>query len=292
MALTHKNAAFLAQVPGVTISPSMRDLLAAEEAISRTYARERSIVRLGLQIVGLRLMGYAVIHLSGVHTVAKLHALEQVIAAQRTEIQTLDQWAAAWEASWQMNGLPIVTLHPQHADWHLGQSKVRATQKEQRHYYLLSALHSLLFSRNNPVSRGFGWILKRRLWHTSYGKRWLHQLERGLKRPVVGCDTCGTCRLEETLYICPETCPKGLANGPCGGTRLNRCEFNDREYIHSVKYRTARSTGQTHVLTDRLIPCVDADSRHQSFWPRWFTSPLEDERHNRNRSEDALKDIE
>ena len=68
----------------------------------------------------------------------------------------------------------------------------------------------------------------------------------------------------------PETCPKGLANGPCGGTRLNRCEFGDRECIHSVKYRTAKAVGQTAVLSERLIPCIEVGGRHQSSWPRWF----------------------
>lgn len=287
MELTPSRAAILGHVPGVVISPSMRDLLAAEEAISSAYARERSLTRLGLQIIGLRLMGYAGIHLSGIHDPEQLHALEQVIDARMADIQTLEQWSAAWEASWQLSGLPAVTFQPPHADWQLGTSHVSATRQEQLRYHVLSGLHSLLFNRTNPLSRGFGWILKRPLWRTPNGTRLLHQLERSLKRPVVGCDTCGNCRLEDTLYICPETCPKGLANGPCGGTRLNRCEFGDRECIHSIKYRTAKATGQTGVLTDRLIPCVDADSRHQSSWPRWFEPLSEGAQREKSSSNDA-----
>ena len=290
MELTLKSAAILEHVPGVVISPSMRNLLAAEEAISSAYARERSLARLGLQIIGLRLMGYAGIHLSGIRDPGQLKDLEQVIDAQMTDIQTLEQWSAAWEASWRISGLSTVTFHPPQADWQLGKSYVRAAKKEQLRYHALSTLHSLLFSLNNPLSQGLGWVLKRRFWRTPSGKHWLHRLERSLKRPVVGCDTCGNCRLEDTLYICPETCPKGLANGPCGGTRLNRCEFGDRECIHSVKYRTAKVTGRTRVLTDNLIPCVDADSRHQSSWPRWFASLSEGKRHDKGNSNDALEE--
>lgn len=289
--LTLNRATILEHVPGVVISPSMHDLLAAEEAISSTYARERSLARLGLQVIGLRLMGYAGIHLSGIHDPEHLQALEQVIDARMTDIQTMEQWSAAWEASWRCSSLPPVTFHPPQADWQLGKSHVRASRKEQLRYRVLSSLHSLLFSRANPLSQGLGWILKRPLWRTPRGKRWLHQLERSVKRPVVGCDTCGNCRLEDTLYICPETCPKGLANGPCGGTRLNRCEFGDRECIHSVKYRTAKSAGQTSVLTERLIPCVDADSRHQSSWPRWFAAPLEGRRRGKGSSNATLEEI-
>ncbi|MFC0338212.1 methylenetetrahydrofolate reductase (NADPH) [Kushneria avicenniae] len=289
MPLTFKTATLLEQVPGVVISPSMRDLLAAEEAVSRAHARERSLFRLGLQIIGLRLMGYAGIHLSGIHTPAQLQALEQMIHAQQEGIQTLAQWSAAWEPSWQVSGLPTVTFHPAYADWHMGESGVRATVREQYRYHVLSAVHTLLFSRRNPISRGFGWLCRRPVWRIPRGARWLHQLERCLKGPAVGCYTCGSCRLEDTLYVCPETCPKGLANGPCGGTRLNRCEFGDRECIHSVKYRTATTTGQTHVLTERLIPCVEADTRHQSSWPRWFTPAVEGKHHGRRVPDDAIK---
>ena len=43
------------------------------------------------------------------------------------------------------------------------------------------------------------------------------------------CRACGECVLAETGGICPVTmCPKGLLNGPCGGTNDGKCEV-DRE---------------------------------------------------------------
>jgi hypothetical protein len=43
------------------------------------------------------------------------------------------------------------------------------------------------------------------------------------------CRLCGACILAETAAICPITlCPKGLANGPCGGYEDGKCEV-DRE---------------------------------------------------------------
>jgi len=43
------------------------------------------------------------------------------------------------------------------------------------------------------------------------------------------CRACGDCVLAETGGICPVTmCPKGLLNGPCGGTNDGKCEV-DRE---------------------------------------------------------------
>jgi ferredoxin len=42
------------------------------------------------------------------------------------------------------------------------------------------------------------------------------------------CSTCGECILDWTGGICPVTrCPKGLLNGPCGGTNHGMCEVDE-----------------------------------------------------------------
>ena len=41
------------------------------------------------------------------------------------------------------------------------------------------------------------------------------------------CSLCGECVLDKTGGICPVTsCPKGLLNGPCGGTDNGKCEVS------------------------------------------------------------------
>lgn len=41
------------------------------------------------------------------------------------------------------------------------------------------------------------------------------------------CSMCGECILDKTGGICPvTTCPKGLLNGPCGGTNDGKCEIS------------------------------------------------------------------
>ncbi|AXO89775.1 methylenetetrahydrofolate reductase [Pseudomonas parafulva] len=270
MALTEGRAAMLEHVAGVTVSPAMRRVLAAEAAVSKSFASQRGIERLALQIIGLRLLGYAGINLSGVHSLEQFVALEQALDTRLAQVQTLDDWQTAWDQAWQMAGVETVSFHPPGHPWQEGQRGVRASALEQTRYHLLSALHHQVFDRQTLLSRAFGWGVRQPLWSTPKAARLLHRLERSLKRPLVGCDTCGQCRLQDTLYICPETCPKGLANGPCGGTQLNRCEFGDRECIHSRKYRTAVTVGQTEVLTQRLIPCVEVGGRQRSSWPRWF----------------------
>jgi len=48
--------------------------------------------------------------------------------------------------------------------------------------------------------------------------------EKWLKEKMFGCQTCGQCILTHTKLICPMNCPKGLRNGPCGGTLDGKCE--------------------------------------------------------------------
>ncbi len=41
------------------------------------------------------------------------------------------------------------------------------------------------------------------------------------------CSLCGECIIDKTGGICPVTnCPKGLLNGPCGGTSDGKCEIS------------------------------------------------------------------
>lgn len=270
MGLTDKRAAVLQDVPGIVITESMRVLLGREAQVSQAHARARSLERLALQIVGLQLMGYAGVHVSGVHTLEELLSLEQAITGQRSGMTSLADWVERWHASWRMPGVPRVAFAPEITAWEMGQSDVAATRRERLRYTLLSTVHGRFFNRTGWLSRAFGWGVTLPIWKADMAAGALHAVERAVKRPLVGCDTCGRCRLQDTLYVCPETCPKGLANGPCGGTRLNRCEFGDRECVHSVKYRIAKSADQLAVLAQTLIPCIDAEHRHRSSWPEWF----------------------
>lgn len=78
------------------------------------------------------------------------------------------------------------------------------------------------------------------------------------------------CRLAATQYVCPETGPKGLANGACGGTTENLCEFRDRECIHSAKYRIANDMGVPEQLEKWLILALPKEIRNTSSWSPHF----------------------
>jgi len=60
---------------------------------------------------------------------------------------------------------------------------------------------------------------------------WFERFEFYSKKEVFGCQNCGNCVLGSMEYVCPQTCPKQMRNGPCGGTLHGACEVIDQECI-------------------------------------------------------------
>lgn len=60
----------------------------------------------------------------------------------------------------------------------------------------------------------------------------IFELEKLIKDKLFNCQHCGQCVLSYTKRICPMNCPKGLRNGPCGGTLEGKCEvLPDRDCV-------------------------------------------------------------
>jgi 5,10-methylenetetrahydrofolate reductase len=83
----------------------------------------------------------------------------------------------------------------------------------------------------------------------------LETLERSLKGALFGCRMCGNCLLQETAFICPMECPKGLRNGPCGGSTPEHCYVDPtRPCIWYRIYRRAERMGRLDRLMEVLPP--------------------------------------
>jgi len=59
------------------------------------------------------------------------------------------------------------------------------------------------------------------------------------------CRACGNCILAETGGICPiSICPKGLLNGPCGGTNNGKCEVDkEKDCAWTLIYKRLEKLG-------------------------------------------------
>ena len=70
------------------------------------------------------------------------------------------------------------------------------------------------------------------------------------------CAACGACVLHEYGGICPVTrCAKHILNGPCGGSREDRCEIRpDRPCAWQLIYKRLKAIGQLDRLKQIELP--------------------------------------
>lgn len=245
------------QVAGIIIPPHLLNVLEREKQLGLS---DRVYMRCALQVLICQRLGFAGIHLSACHKPEEQRLLEGYIEQYKSfELDALERlWYSLWQVEDAKAFMPTLSNFSR-----------PPTSSQIIKYQQLHLMHDALFE--SKIAKGVGrYIFKAPFWENIPAAKALLKLELLTKHGVVGCESCGQCRLGDTLYICPETCPKGLANGPCGGTRFDRCEFGDRECIHSVKARLAKAVEQTPVLKEKLIPTVPIDIRGSSSWKNWY----------------------
>jgi len=91
-------------------------------------------------------------------------------------------------------------------------------------------------------------------------------VERAIKGPLFGCRMCGNCILQETAFVCPMTCPKGLRNGLCGGASPEHCEVDpSRPCTWYVIYERAERMGRLDKLLEINAP-IDGARAGRETW--------------------------
>jgi hypothetical protein len=108
--------------------------------------------------------------------------------------------------------------------------------------------------RTPPLYKAFTWI------------------EAQTKREIFGCRMCGQCALPTTAFACPQTCPKQLRNGPCGGVFPDgSCEvYPEMRCVWVIAYERAEQTGHVEDLR-RLVRPVDHQKWGQSSWINFWS---------------------
>jgi methylenetetrahydrofolate reductase (NADH) len=100
----------------------------------------------------------------------------------------------------------------------------------------------------------------------SAGNRFLVSVEKTIKGPIWGCRMCGNCLLQETAFICPMECPKGIRNGPCGGSTQERCYVDEtRPCMWYAIYERAFRMGRQEMLLE-VMPPLDWDKTGGETW--------------------------
>lgn len=264
-------------LPGVTITDDVAQRL-EEEAASIDGGRAAAYRRLALQIATVRDLGYAGAQVSGlVRYESIVRLLDEVDAITRI-YPTQDARRQAWGELWILkngrpakvapaNGLYLYT--PAVAERSSVPAQTTGRFDERVRFKVMDLIDRLLFEENSIGARTLGPSLRQLDARSGFGG-FLLRAERAIKEPLVGCQACGFCRLPHTAYVCPETCPKGLANGPCGGTKDNVCEFGDRECIHNQIYRISKQADLLSNLEEILIPSVPDTAWDSCSWITHF----------------------
>lgn len=261
-----------AGLPGVTISDDLARRL-EEETAAPDGGQGAAYRRLALQIVGVRHLGYAGVQVSGIHTYPKILRVLEEVEGVAEACPTLEAWWQAWRETLTLADGRAIQVAPANGLYlmHAGPSQrgVSIPWSEYVKFKMMDFLDHLAFREGSVGVRAIGPLLRRLDARAGLGGTLL-RVEQAVKEPLVGCQTCGFCRLPHTAYVCPETCPKGLANGPCGGTNDNMCEFGDRECIHNQIYRVSKKAGLLANLEEVLIPAVPDSAWGSCSWVSHF----------------------
>jgi len=248
------------QPPGCWVSPALLDAVRKESAAPDGGRRAR-LERAAAGAAVLRGLGYAGVYIGGTHDA------EQVAWIIRRAVELGPRWEELADA----------LCYGEAAGFYLygggaGPRPSPSLAGKMKAKVLPRALD--LLGRFFPVAREtwlrgvlkrvFAWTDRRPLLAAA-----VERLELALKRPAFGCQACGNCVLGHLEYVCPQTCPKQLRNGPCGGTHLGRCEVVDQPCIWVDVYERAREAGRVEALKIYIPPPLRA-LRGTSSWINYF----------------------
>jgi methylenetetrahydrofolate reductase (NADPH) len=90
--------------------------------------------------------------------------------------------------------------------------------------------------------------------------------ERISKGIIWGCRMCGNCILQETAFVCPMTCAKGMRNGLCGGASSEHCYVEPtRKCTSSEIYKRAEKWRQLDKLLEINAPVDGRQAGHEAW---------------------------
>jgi len=228
--------------PGVHISPDFQSALRKETMHSQAQFEAAQWRRLQIHVAGARLLGYSGVQIAGIERAEQAQIAFKRIGEALREFQSFEEWREVYReyyARLEMAPYPhrfymfeglFAKAHPDDESPRMQDADMPGCGDGERFRYKLC---KALFSRADILPSD----------------------ERLLtKKLLVGCKSCSFCRLPLTNYVCPETCPKGMSNGPCGGTRANGdCELGHMECIHSRRMRIASWLNDYETLEDVYV---------------------------------------
>ena len=252
------------QPPGCWVTPALLEQVRAESRAPDGGLRAR-LERAARTVAVLRGLGYAGAYIGGTHDAEHVQWI----------IRRADALAPRWEEcaaelDFGRDGFYAYADVP----WHRGADAARPTEPRPatRPALMPRALDAI--GRLVPVTRDTA--VRRVLTRVARvvdrrpaAAALLERVELAVKQPAFGCQACGNCVLGHLEYVCPQTCPKQLRNGPCGGTDMGRCEVVDAPCIWNQVYARAAAAGRVDDLRV-YVPAPDRSLTGTSSWLNYF----------------------
>lgn len=236
--------------PGVNIPPDFRKILEQELQFSLNQFEAAQWRRLELQAAGCRLLGYSGIQLAGIDNTAKLNIAAERISAALKEFTSFEFWLAEYNSY-----MARAEMAPFTGSFYLFDRTLTRNYPE---------TPPKMREPGEPlVSGGEKFRYHLRNFFFAHANKQHADNRRLLKNIFCGCRNCDACRLPESEFICPEQCPKRLANGPCGGIRPDgHCEIPGvGECVHRRIMRIAHWQDRAGELEDRLVRSGRSDGK-------------------------------
>jgi methylenetetrahydrofolate reductase (NADPH) len=241
------------EIPGCWVSPSLRKIVKTE-AQDPDKGRMARLERGARMVAILRGLGYAGAYLGGTHDPGDI----------RWIIQRAESLQHKWEEL-----AEELTFAPERA-FYLYKSSSSTSANRGIVPRLLDTLVTLFpVNKENGLRRMLsailGWVdRKPSVAHA------LERFETAVKTPLFGCQSCGNCVLGSMEYVCPQTCPKQMRNGPCGGTKNDgTCEVVEKPCIWASVYERAKAANELDRL-GAFIPPPDRGLKGTSSWINYF----------------------
>jgi len=238
--------------PGCWVAPELVEKIREETQAADKGAAAR-LERAARTVAILRGLGYAGAYLGGDHQADHI----------RWIIKRSEALAPRWEEF-----AEELAYAPKNG-FYLGQSAPKLPAARGMVPRVLDAMGKTFDVRaegalRRTLTAAFAWFDRRPAM-----ARGLERVEYALKHPMFGCEACGNCVLGHMEYVCPQTCPKHLRNGPCGGTSNGRCEVVDKPCIWVGVYERAAAAQEVEGLKT-YIPPPDRALTGTSSWINYF----------------------
>ncbi|NOY74614.1 MAG: hypothetical protein GXP32_02340 [Kiritimatiellaeota bacterium] len=226
--------------PGVHISRDFKLILENEMRYGYHQFAAAQWRRLQLQAAGCRLMGYSGIQIYGIEVPEHVSTVRSKIEEALSEFNDFNEWKDAYIA-------------------HISRADMAPFSHRYYLYKNLFQERDAARSIVNPETIAAPSLLEKlrhglRKAMFSKDDQLAPDEHRLFKKIFAGCARCDYCRLPLTQYVCPENCPKGVANGPCGGGAADgTCELRDTPCVYAERTRIAVWLNEMDSLEERYV---------------------------------------